>query len=191
LRLWIGHYYENPKEWFVVWANYLRDAWDVVDQVGSPETSSFRELISIGIVNFHVHYEGDEPKFSPSKNKELGDKWLTLGDQGLLENPIEYIRIVQSEKEANQKFKMKIWRGSYSIEKKKNDEEGFIVWAKNKQDALLKVNQLFGNVDENSLVEIREEGFVDFNAATREGQLLFTPPKDDVKSGFWIDIGIH
>jgi len=43
MRVWIGHYYKNNNEWFVVWANDKQDAWDKVDELGSPDGNSTRE----------------------------------------------------------------------------------------------------------------------------------------------------
>ncbi len=188
MNVWIGHYNTNPKEWFIVWADEKEDAWDKVDEVGDPDTHSFRELSSPGFANFHVDYNEDGPTFSPAKDKDRREHWLFLGNQGSLQNPNDYIRVLQSKKEYKQKFDMKVWLGGYLPKKERISEDCFVVWAKNQQEALIQVDKIIGNVDKDSLIEIADEGFIDFHVAYRKGQLIYSPPKEDVKSGFWINL---
>ncbi len=188
MKVWIGHYVENPKEWFVVWANCVEDAWDVVDVVGSPETNSLREIVSPGLANFHLNDNNGLEAISLAKDKIRRETWLILGNSSLLQNPNEYISALYSQKTANQKLCMRIWRGTYLPNDQKNDIECFVVWAKDKENAIKIVDQSFGNVDKDSLIETRNEGFVDFHVAYKKGKQEYTPPKDDVKSGLWINL---
>lgn len=143
----MGHYSDNLKEWFIVWNKSVEEAWADVVQVGSPDTHSFREIVSAGIANFHIDGKGDDETISPAKDKKLRERWLYLGTESMLENPNEYIASLNSAKLANQKLKMKIWRGRYLSENQKGGEYFFIVWAKDKEEALQAVEQNFGNVD--------------------------------------------
>ncbi len=196
MKVWLGHYNGNPKEWFVVWATCVEDAWDVVDQVGDVETHSLRELVSPGLANFHIDckeedVEGEritEQVISPAKDKTRRERWLILGDQSLLQNPNDYIAALYSERAANQKFHMRVWQGCYLPVGDKNNGDSFVVWAKNKEDAILMVEQSFGSLDKDSLVEIKNEGFVDFHVSYHAGQQVYTPPKEDIESGFWINL---
>lgn len=182
MRVWLGHYSENPKEWFIVWDYCVENAWDDVDQVGSVETTSFREIVSPGIANFHSSYNNSEESetISLAKDKTRRERWLVLGDQSLLQNPNDYIAALNSERVGNQKLGMKIWRGSYLLEGQKKGEDCFVVWAKTKDEALQIVEQTFGSVDKDSLTEIKN-GFIDFHVDMKVGTIVFTPPKDDIE----------
>lgn len=53
LKVWIGHYKGNPKEWFVVWAKSKNEAFLQIDPLtGEPDLSSFMELTAPGFVDF-------------------------------------------------------------------------------------------------------------------------------------------
>ncbi len=188
MRVWLGHYSDNTKEWFIVWDDCVEDAWDDVDQVGSPDTDSFREIVSAGMANFHSDSQGDEENISPAKDKTRRERWLILGGESMMQNPNEYIASLNSAKIANQKLKMKIWRGTYLSENQKDGEDCFVVWAKDKEEALQTVEQNFGSADKGSLIEVRNEGFIDFHVSMQEGKPVYTPPKGDVESGFWINL---
>lgn len=186
MKIWIGHYSGNTKEWFVVWANNKAEAWDKVDEVGDPDTQSFRELVSPGFANCSVdHYDEEGPWFSIAKDKARSEQWLFLGNPGFLQNPNDYVKALYSQKEHNRTFDMKIWLGGYNPHKKKIAGDCFIVWAKNKQDAFLLIDQMLKNADKDSLLEITDEGLVGFYVTRRADHLIYSPPKDEVENGCW------
>jgi len=193
MRVWIGHYYKNNNEWFVVWANDKQDAWDKVDELGSPDGNSTREMGTPGFVNFHIDYDSQgNPTFSPSKVEARRNNWLCLGTIGLPEEATEYIKRLRSEKESSEKFAMKVWLGRYLPKPKKlplEEEECFIVWAKNKKEALQHVEATQGNTDkDHALFEIVEPGFINFHVTCKSGTVTWAPPKDDLKNGTWINL---
>lgn len=193
MKVWMGYYYENSNEWFAVWANDKRDAWDKVDELGSPDDGSTREVGTPGLVNFHIDYnEHGHPIFSPSKVEARRKNWLCLGTVGCAEEATEYIKRLRSEKESSDKFLMKVWLGRYLPKPKKlplEEEECFIVWAKNKKEALQHVETIQGNVDkEHPLFEITESGFINFHVTAKGGTIAWVPPKDDLKNSTWINL---
>jgi hypothetical protein len=189
MKVWIGHYYENTREWFVVWAQDKQEAWDKVDELAGPKADSLRELSSTGFINFHVDYnEENIVKFSPSKDKNRQTNWLCLGTVGFSEDPKDYIKRLYSEKESTPKLRMKVWLGNYLPKLKKDSDESFIVWAKNKQEALLHIDSATGNVDRTSLLEITEPGFINFHVACQGKQVIYSPPKEDLENDTWINI---
>lgn len=192
MKVWIGHYHQNLKEWFVVWANDKQDAWDKVDELGSPDGNSTREMATPGIVNFHINYDKHgNPMFSSSKVNTRRSNWLSLGNVGYIEAS-EYIKRVLSEKESTQNYTMKVWLGSYLHKPKKlplEEEECFIVWAKNKKEAVDFVVTVHGNIDkETELLEITDPGFVNFHVTQKGGKITYVPPKDDLKNSTWINL---
>ena len=124
MKVWIGHYDSNPKEWFVVWAHDGPEARYLADEIGPLDIETFRELVSSGFVNFHVEYNEDQPTFSPAKDKARRDQWLYLGNQSL--NPNEYISASFSQKENNQKLNMKVWLGDSCPTKRRTAENALL-----------------------------------------------------------------
>lgn len=71
MRVWIGHWYTNNKEWFVGWADYKQDVWEAVNADGE----STREFSSPGLINFNIKYdEQGNPTFSPSTSDHRTEK---------------------------------------------------------------------------------------------------------------------
>jgi len=69
------------------------------------------------------------------------------------------------------------------------EEECFIVWAKNKKEALQHVEATQGNTDkDHALFEIIEPGFINFHVTRKSGIVTWAPPKDDLKNGTWINL---
>ncbi len=69
------------------------------------------------------------------------------------------------------------------------EEEYFIVWAKNKKEALQYVEATQGNTDKShALFEIIEPGFINFHVTNKSGTVTWAPPKDDLKNGTWINL---
>jgi Phage integrase family len=53
LNVWIGHYKDNPSEWFVVWPKNKHEAFLQIEPiVGEPDMNSFMELTAPGFVDF-------------------------------------------------------------------------------------------------------------------------------------------
>ncbi len=60
MRVWIGHWSQNPEDWFIVWAKDKREAVQYLDgAVAEPDLDSLMELRDYGYV-----------EFSPKKSKE-------------------------------------------------------------------------------------------------------------------------
>lgn len=86
---------------------------------------------------------------------------------------------------------MTVWLGSYLPREKPplKEEECFIVWAKNEKEAAKFVDEKMGNVAKKvKLLEISEVGFVNFHVSSLKGQVVFTPPKEDLKNNVWINL---
>jgi hypothetical protein len=84
LEVWIGHYMENPKEWFVVWAKNKREAFLQIDAtVWEPDMKSLKELHAPGFVDFAVVLEEEKKfenmRFLPPKDYVARGYWLVLG----------------------------------------------------------------------------------------------------------------
>jgi len=86
---------------------------------------------------------------------------------------------------------MKVWFGNYlpKQEKSKKQQEGFIVWAKTKQETLDHVEAKLRNFDPDSLSECKKQGTITIHTTNRNGQLSITPPKGDVEGNTWISLG--
>lgn len=192
MRVWIGHYYQNSKEWFVVWANDIHEAWDTVDEVGSPKGDSCKEFSASGFVNFYETYDKEKGTiFSPAKDEKRRSNWLFLGKVGLPEEANEYIRRLFSERESIQKLTMKVWAGYYLSKTGDEREDSVIVWAKNKQEAIRFVESKMGKVDRSSFLEIEESGFINFHVKRQGKQMICSPPKDDLENGTWINTKVY
>ena len=60
MKVWIGHYKDNPIEWFVVWAKDRQEAFLQIDPLtGEPDLDSFMELTASGFIDFKPKGEGD------------------------------------------------------------------------------------------------------------------------------------
>ena len=93
VKVRIGHYYENPKEWYIVWAIDKQAAWDKVDELGNPDTGSMREFDTPGIVNFCSQRDEDgNLLYSPSKVTARKENWLILEGAITAETATDYIR---------------------------------------------------------------------------------------------------
>lgn len=71
MKVWVGHYRGNTKEWFVVWAKNKREAFLQIDPItGEPDMESLKELHAPGFVDFKADFEGETEfenmQFSPS-----------------------------------------------------------------------------------------------------------------------------
>ena len=84
LKIWIGHYKGNPKEWFVVWAKSKHEAFLQIDPVvGEPDLNSFFELSAPGFVDFILTPKEDERgkyfEYSPPEEDVGKGYWLVFG----------------------------------------------------------------------------------------------------------------
>lgn len=82
MKVWIGHYLGNPKEWFVVWAKNKDEAFAQIDPIsGEPDMESLKELHAPGFVSFTVQLKGKhgEVLFMPPKQDVEGGYWLVFG----------------------------------------------------------------------------------------------------------------
>ena len=84
MKVWIGHYRENPQEWFVVWAKNKHEAFLQIDPiVGEPDMESLKELHAPGFVDFTIAFDGrkefENMRFVPPKEDVEGGYWLKLG----------------------------------------------------------------------------------------------------------------
>ena len=87
MKIWIGHYRKNPKEWFIVWANSKDDAFRLLDGTsGEPDMDSFKEVKKFGFVDFQVIL--DDSGGLEMVEYELSD--LVVEDEAVE----EYVRIV-------------------------------------------------------------------------------------------------
>jgi hypothetical protein len=83
LKLWIGHYKDNPEEWFVVWAKDKQEVFLQIDPIaGEPDMTSLKELGATGFANFSVTCKDRSSKalkfLPPVKDVEQG-YWLVFG----------------------------------------------------------------------------------------------------------------
>jgi len=97
LKVWIGHYRENPQEWFVVWAKNKHEAFLQIDPiVGEPDMESLKELHAPGFVDFTIVFDGrkefENMRFVPPKEDVEGGYWLKLGGAlGQTDEAEEYV----------------------------------------------------------------------------------------------------
>jgi hypothetical protein len=104
MRVWVGHYQGNPKEWFVVWAKDEREAFLQIDPiVAEPDMTSLKELRVPGFVNFTVNFDRDikveNMKFLPPKEDVESGYWLVFGGAlGQIDDTEEYVFRVASGK---------------------------------------------------------------------------------------------
>ena len=82
LKVWIGHYVDYPKEWFVVWAKSKDEAFLQIDPVvGEPDMDSFMELTAPGFVTFAPKKDETDEYFeySPVEEDVRNGQWLVFG----------------------------------------------------------------------------------------------------------------
>lgn len=61
MKLWMGHFYKNPKEWFVIWARTKDEAMNAVDcEWGEPDVRSMKQLHTPGGFCFKADFEEHE-----------------------------------------------------------------------------------------------------------------------------------
>jgi len=99
LKVWIGHYMGNPKEWFVVWAENKREAFLQIDSiVAEPDMDSLMELHTPGFVNFTVEYDEENKvvSFLPPKEDVEGGYWLVFEED---EDVEKYVLKIIKKKE--------------------------------------------------------------------------------------------
>ena len=89
MKIWVGHYKGNPKEWFVVWAKSKREAFLQIDPItGEPDMQSLKELTAPGFFDFAVDLKEDYVETRPSD-----DGWMLVlgGALGQTEDALDYI----------------------------------------------------------------------------------------------------
>jgi hypothetical protein len=94
LKVWIGHYKGNPKEWFVAWAKTKDEVFLQIDPiVAEPDMNSLKELHAPGFVNFTLDCKEEEAiGFLPPKEDVEGGYWLVFGGAlGQDDNVQEYV----------------------------------------------------------------------------------------------------
>lgn len=98
MKIWIGHYKGNSKEWFVVWAKNEHEAFLQIDPImAEPDMESLKELHAPGFINFSVKRvhepRGEFIDFTPIK----GEMFFG-GALGQSDNVQEYILQMLSRK---------------------------------------------------------------------------------------------
>jgi len=133
MKVWIGHYFQNLREWFVCWGNDKSEIYDAI----SVDANSMVQLDSSGMVSFSTDFNDEDKSFVPTKDPERKKRWLILGKIGASREPAEFFRRHLKE-DSDQSLGLKVFYGSYLRKAKEEVEkdENFIVWAKNKQEAL-------------------------------------------------------
>ena len=82
LKVWVGHYKDNPKKWFVVWAKSKHEAFLQIDPiVGEPDLNSFMVLTAPGFAGFTLKEDesGEYSEYSPPEEDVKGGYWLVFG----------------------------------------------------------------------------------------------------------------
>jgi hypothetical protein len=191
LKIWLGHYVDNNKEWFITWARDITELVLMIDGViGEPDQKSLKQLFEPGFANCHVRFSRDGyPSFSLAKDKTLRENWLYAeGNVGRTENAIDHIRRV-AKPSKNDYFitsKIKIWLGTYEHRNQTGGEDCFIVWAASKQEAIELVSVKTQKSFEKHLRPLLRAGYINIHVAFKSDQMTLMPPKEDVKSGVWI-----
>jgi len=189
LKIWLGHYVDNTKEWFITWARNVQELVLMIDGIiGEPSERSLRQLLRPGFVNCHVHFSKDGiPSFSLAKDRTLRENWLHLeGTVGREEKAIDHIQRVARHTKNSSAKETKIWLGTYEHKDKTAGDECFIVWAPSKEEALELVSQKSGKSFEKHLRLLSEPGYINIHVGFKSGKISLTPPKEDVESGLWI-----
>ena len=191
MKIWLGHYVDNTKEWFITWARDITELVLMIDGVvGEPDQRSLRQLCTPGFANFHVHFSSDGyPSISLAKDKALRQKWLHVeGAVGREENVIDHIRRVAKlgKNDDAAPRKSKIWLGTYEHKNKTGGDDCFVVWAASKQEAVEFVSDKTGRSFEKHLRPLLKAGYVNIHVGFEFNQMVLTPPEEDVEGGVWI-----
>jgi len=191
LKIWLGHYVDNVKEWFIVWARNLTELVLMIDGViGEPDQRSLRQLLTPGFANCHVQFKSDGyASVSLANERILRDNWLHIeGGIGREENAIDHIRrIAKRGKNDNAApRRMEVWLGTYEHKDKLSGDDCFIVWAASKQEAIDLVSARTKKSFEKHLRLLQNAGYINIHVGFRSDQMILTPPKEDVESGLWI-----
>lgn len=191
MKIWLGHYVDNAKEWFIAWARDITELVLMIDGVvGEPDQKSLRQLFTPGFANCHVHLSKEGyPSISLAKDKTLRDSWLHVeGMVGREENVIDHIRRVAKRSKNNNiaPREIKIWLGTYEHKNKTSGDDCFIVWAASKQEAIELVSANTEKSFEKQLRPLLKAGFINIHVGFKSNRMVLTPPREDVKSGVWI-----
>ena len=190
MKVWIGHYMDNVKKWFIAWGGSLNELVLVMDGViGEPDTRSLKRLNSPGFINCHVRFSEGYPYFSLSRDKTLRENWLHVeGTLGRTESVIEYVgRVAQDgKKEEAINSNTKIWLGTYEHKNKAAGEDCFIAWATNKIEATDLICAKTAKSFEKHLSPLLKAGYINIHVSFKSGQMILSPPKEDIENGLWI-----
>ena len=191
MKIWLGHYVDNTKEWFIAWARDMPELVLMIDGVvGEPDHKSLRQLFTSGFANLHVRFGSDGyPSISLVKDKILRENWLHVeGAVDREENAIDYIRRVakHGKNDNAASRKMKIWLGTYEHKNKTGGDDCFLVWAASKQEAIEFLNAKTEKSFEKHLRPLLKAGYINIHVGFKSDQLVLTPPTEDVESGVWI-----
>lgn len=191
MKIWLGHYVDNTKEWFIAWARDIAELVLMIDGVvGEPDQRSLRQLFAPGFANCHVHFSSDGyPSISLAKDKILRENWLHVeGTVGREENTIDHIqRVAKRSKNDNAApRKIKIWLGTYEHKNKTSGDDCFVVWATSKQEAIELVSAKTEKSFERHLRPLLKAGYVNIHVGFRSDRMVLTPPREDVEGGVWI-----
>ena len=64
MKVWVGHWSGNPKDWFIVWAKDKREAVLYLDgAIAEPDLDSLMELKDCGYVEFSPKKNSKEEHF--------------------------------------------------------------------------------------------------------------------------------
>lgn len=90
MNAWIGHYKDNPSEWFVVWAKNKHEAFLQIEPiVGEPDINSFIELTAPGFVDFSPKEDKNLESFiytPPKEDVQNGWRLVFGGAEGKEDN---------------------------------------------------------------------------------------------------------
>ena len=191
MKIWLGHYVDNTKEWFIAWARDIAELVLMIDGVvGEPDQRSLRQLFTPGFANCHVCFSSDGyPSISLAKDKILTENWLHIeGTVGLKENAIDHIRRVAkgSKNDNAAPGKIRIWLGTYEHKNKTGGDDSFVVWAASKQEALELVGAQTEKSFEKHLRPLLKAGYININVGFKSDRMVLAPPREDVESGIWI-----
>lgn len=88
VRLWVGHYHRNSREWFLVWAESPEEAARAANgEIGKVDQTSLRELRGSGMIGFQadlVRHRGSEyPELEVSYgdfafDDDAVDRWIRV-----------------------------------------------------------------------------------------------------------------
>ena len=61
MKLWIGHFYQAPEEWFLVWGKTRDEAINYIDcEIGEPDVRSMKPVLIPGMMCFKATIEEEE-----------------------------------------------------------------------------------------------------------------------------------